>query len=381
MTAIDFSPRRVSRSSFPIAALLVAFSVPAAATPFAGVSLRVSNEEAPPGGSFQLKVLVTEPTPIVTGSAALGVGGLLLQGVVFPDNPDAAGAAVFSKTGVTLRAVSPSGTLGLSLQAPIVAVTLAIPQTAPFGSAYPLTIDPLLSTFIDPAGQPYPEQIKPGKLRIAPILCISDVVPGGGFLPAGTTIVVVGLGFQPGAIVEVDGVPITSTVFVDASHLEATLGADAQLDGRRVRVRNPDTTRAGYYSYLRAASVGSSARPLLGATEPVFPVQPLSNAIFAAPALDPATFFGLALQNPQAVSSAVEVELHGQAGEIIASTSLVLPPRSEMIREISELLTGVAAPAGSTVTVTSVPPIQMLGLRGDESAAAVDPILPALSSP
>ncbi len=384
MSVTDFTLRRRSLlASCTGAALLLAAAVPARADTFNGVSIRILSGAAPPGGSLQLLVTLTEAKPIFTGAAAIGFdSSLFVQGLVLPGNPDAAGAAVVDgQGGLRLRVKSPSGTFGLSIGAPIVAVTLGVPANAAVGSQGSLTLDPLASWWIDPAGQAYPQQVRQGSFSIAPVPSIVDVVPGGGWLAAGSTVSVVGLGFQPGALVEVDGVPVASTTFVDASHLDVVLGAAAQLDGRRVRVRNPDTTRAFYYSYLRARNLGASTRPLLAATEPIFPVQPLSGAIFAPPAPAAGSFFALALQNPQPGPSAVAIELRADSGAVIASTSLTLPARSEISREISELLSGVGAPAGATLVVTATPAVQMLGLAASESASSVEPLLPALSFP
>jgi hypothetical protein len=384
MPATDFAVRRPSLlPTFAGAALLLAAALPARADTFNGVSIRILSSVAPPGGSLQLLVTLTEAKPIFTGGPSMSFGtSLFVQGLVLPGNPDAAGAAVVDgHGGVRLRVKSPSATLGLSIAAPIIAVTLGVPANTPIGTQGSLTLDPLASWWIDPAGQAYPQQVRQGSFWIAPGPSIVDVVPGGGSLPAGSIVSVLGLGFQPGAIVEVDGVPVASTTFVDASHLDVVLGAAAQLDGRRVRVKNPDTTRASYYSYLRARNLGASTRPLLAATEPIFPVQPLSGAIFAAPAPAPGTFFALALQNPQPDPSSVAIELRSDAGAIVASTSFTLPARTEISREISELLSGVGAPAGSTVVVRATPAVQVLGLAADESASSVEPLLPALSFP
>src|SRR4051794_24471445 len=46
-----------------------------AALPFAGVSLAVSREVAPPSGIAQVKVSVTEPRPITTGGMLFNFGG------------------------------------------------------------------------------------------------------------------------------------------------------------------------------------------------------------------------------------------------------------------------------------------------------------------
>jgi hypothetical protein len=384
MPATDFDLRRPSLlPMFAGAALLLAAALPALADTFTGVSIRIPNEVAPPGGSLQLRVLLTEAKPIFTGAAAMGFGTpLLVQGLVLPDNPDAAGAAVVDgHGGLRLRVKSPSGTFGLSIGAPIVAVTLGVPANTPVGAQGSLTLDPLASWWVDPAGQAYPQEVRQGSFRVAPVVSIVDVLPGGGWLPAGSTVGVVGLGFKPGAIVEIDGVPVASTTFVDGSRLEVVLGTAGQLDGRRVRVRNPDSTQASYYSYLRAASLGASTSPLLAATEPIFPVQPLSGAIFDAPAPAPGTFLALALQNPHPDASSVAIELRSDAGAVVASTSFTLSARTEISREISELLSGVGAPAGSRVFVKATPTVQVLGLVGNESASSVEPLLPALSFP
>jgi len=125
-----------------------------------------------------------------------------------------------------------------------------------------------------------------------------------------------------------------------------------------------------------AVSLGKSARPLLAATEAIFPVQTLSSAVFAAPTSG--TFFGLALQNPEPSDSIVSVELW-DAGSVVASASLALPPRTKVSREVSELFPGVIPSAGSFLQVTATVPVQMLGLSGNEVDGSVTPVLPALA--
>lgn len=207
---------------------------------------------------------------------------------------------------------------------------------------------------------------------------ITDVLPGGGFLPAGSLVAVVGIGFQPEARVLIDGVSLASTSWVDSSRIEVVTAVDTQLDGRRVSVTNPDLTGVTYFSYLRATDLGKSARPLLAATEVIFPVQPQSSAVFAAPTSG--TFFGLTLQNPEPVDSIVSVDLLN-AGSVVASASLALPPRTKVSREVSELFPGVIPSTGSAFGLTATVPVQMLGLSGNETDGSVTPVLPALATP
>ena len=360
-----------------VLAALLFWAFPAAADVFAGVSLKIPNEMAPPGGSFQLKVMVTEPKPIIIGSGTLGFGSTLVQGVVLPGNPDAAAAGVRTAGGLLLNTISPSGNLGLSTALPIIAVTLAVPPGMPVGTSVPLTIDPNASSWLGPLGF-YPQQIRSGTFTAGGALSITDVIPGGGLLPAGSTVSVIGTGFQPGALGEIDGVDIASVTVVDPTRIDLVIAGPIQLDGVRVSVRNPDKARAAYFSYLRAASLGQSARPLLAATEPVFPVRPLSGAWFPATAAAPATFAGLALQNPGPAQSQVTVSLQSPSG-VVASASFTMPPRTELVREVSELLTGVIPQPGTQLVVTATAPVQMLGLSGNETAGSVSPVLPLLS--
>src|SRR5690242_9898759 len=347
---------------------------------FTGLSLKVLNESVPPGGFVQMKVSVTEPKPIIIGMASVRTG-LAVQGILLPGSPDSAGVGIVGpNNALAVRTASPAGTLGMSTAAPAIVVTFAVPATATPGTALPLNLDPAASFWIDPSGNLYPEQIKEGTLHVGGSMSITDILPGGGFLPAGSTVSVVGFGFQPGALVEIDGVPVASSTWINANRVDAVTGIAAQLDGRRVTVRNPDTTRTSYFSYLRATSLGQSARPLVAASEPIFPVKPLSTGFFNTPAPAPGVFLGLALQNPAAAPSTVSVELWS-AGSVVASTSITMPPRTEIEREASELFTGVVPPKGSFLRVTASAPVQMLGLLGNETDGSVSPILPGLAFP
>jgi hypothetical protein len=349
---------------------------------FTGLSLKVLNETAAPGGLVQMKVSVTEPKPIIIGMGRINFGPVLgtVQGLLIPDSPQSAGVGVIGDHSLVVQTLSPDGTIGTSTAGPAVVVTISVPPTAPAGASAPLNLDPTTSFFTDPSGNDYPLQVKEGTVRVGGTLSITDVLPGGGFLPAGSTVSVIGIGFQPGATVEIDGLEVGSSTFIDSTRIDAVTAAAAQLDGRRVSVRNPDHTRAAYFSYLRATSLGESARPLLAAAEPIYPVQPISTGFFSTPAPAPGVFLGLALQNPGNATAAVSIELWS-AGSVVASTSLSLPSRTEIEREASELFSGVVPPKGSFLRVTASSPVQMLGLSGNDTNGSVAPLLPGMAFP
>ena len=370
-------PRCRSRDRF--VAAVFALAVPSIALAVDGIiCLRV-----PPGGSFQLKVRIHDPTPIIIDPTPIivdlpGPDFGAVQGVALLGAPNTAATAVIDGNSLVIRTVSPPATPGLSSD-PMIAVTIAVPDQAPVVTTASLKLDPAALSGVAPLGNScVPIRVGYVGSMAKGAVSITDVLPGGGFLPAGSLVAVVGIGFQPGAQVLVDSVSLASTSWVDSSRIEVVTAVETQLDGRMVSVTNPDLTGATYFSYLRATDLGKSARPLLAATEAIFPVQPRSSAVFAAPTSG--TFFGLALQNPEPADSIVSVDLL-DAGSVVASASLALPPRTKVSREVSELFPGVIPSTGSAFGLTATVPVQMLGLSGNETDGSVTPVLPALASP
>ncbi|MFL5455896.1 MAG: IPT/TIG domain-containing protein [Myxococcales bacterium] len=349
-----------------------------------GLSLKVLSRTAPPDGTAQLTVALTEPEPIATGCGSFVTPGLpfdnVLGAALFTASgapSDVAGAAVIDGTAVRVQAISPSGDFGTSLTGdPIAVVTFHVSPTAVPGDAGKMTLDPS-SLFFDPAGLAYVDQIKPATFDVGGSVSIDNVIPGSGFLPAGSTVTVLGTGFVPGTTVEVDGVPVDET-FVSANRIDLVTGIGAEFHGRRIRAKNPDAFRASYYSYMRATRVGESALPLLARTMPIFPTTAASTS-FVPVSAGAGQFFALAVQNPNPGSATFSVDLSTADGPI-ASTTLTLPPRSKIAREVSELV-GIAAPAGSFLSVSSDQPVQVIGLVGDDAASSVAPVLPSLTFP
>src|SRR5216683_49089 len=354
---------------------------------FSGVSLKVLDASAPPGGTIQLEVTITEPKPIATGSGlfslAPAVFGSVMGVALYDPNgalSDAAGTAVPNGNALRVRMTSPRSSFGTSTAVPILAITIGVRPDALPGSRATLLLDPASSFWIDPTGVSYAEQVKSGTFKVGGTVSINDVFPGTGLLPAGSAVAVRGIGFQPGATVEIDGVAVDSTTFVSSSELDVAVGVAADLYGRRVRVRNPDLSAASYRAYLRAQWLGQSASPLLASTDPIFSPQTFSGALFTrAPA--PGEFLALALQNPAAASADVNIELRSTAAGLIASTTLTLPPRTRISRQVSELFAAQSPPADGYLVVRSSSPVQMLALLGNDAAGPVEPVTPSLSFP
>ncbi len=357
-----------------IAAILavVALAVPSSALAEGVYCLRV-----PPGRTVQIRVPPTDPTapdPIVVDQLGPDIGGV---GVVLRGAPEAAGTALIDGGSAVIRTVSPPETPELP-SAPVLAVTISVSDQAPAGATVNLTSGGSPSGADSTAMACLPDSVEQAVAVAPPDVSITDVQPGGGLLPAGSVVAVVGAGFQPEAQVLIEGVPLASTTWVDSSRIEVVTAADAQLDGSMVSVTNPDLTSATSYASLRTTDLGKSPIPLLASTEAIFPVRTLSSALFAAPASG--TFFALALQNPGPTDSIVSVELW-DAGLAIASATLALPSSTKVSREVSELFPGVIFGTESVLAVTAIVPVQMLGISGNEEDRSVTPVLPALASP
>lgn len=373
------------------------------------VSLRVADAVVPPGGIYQYQLLLTEPKPIGNGSTRPGVPagprgpvrGLALQvprGVAINDaSGQASGVAVVAPDGtITVKLTSPNITLGTDVSYPLFTMTMPVNTTATPGQVFPVTLDGANSLFLDSSGKQYTQEITNGTLTIggAGDQSITDVIPGGGLLPDRTLIRVLGLGFTPNTRIAIEGTTIlpADTTFVSDKEIDVKLcngvaepapaicpntGANFQLDGERVRATNKDNNKVvEYFSYMRTADApGSSANNLVAEVHPMFSRQTFNTATL--PYVTDATHFtGLALQNPGATDSTVLIEMLNANNVALESTTIVLPASTKIVRDIKDWFTVPFGPQEVTVraTVTTGPPLQMLGLLGDSVAGTVTPV-------
>jgi hypothetical protein len=210
-------------------------------------------------------------------------------------------------------------------------------------------------------------------------LSISNIVPGGGVVPAGTKIAILGMGFQPDSKVQVNEAILATQTYVSSTEIDVTLTTDVNMTSRRVRVTKPSTNElATYYSYQRVKSAGKSANPLLAAAVALFAQSRWTVAYFK-PVLNSSQFTGLALQNETAIPAYVRLKLFAPNGTVLATYSLAVQPGRRISRDLREFFLGVVPATGTTlkVKVTSGPPIQVLGLLGDSVLRTVDPVDPS----
>ena len=338
------------------------------------VTVKVSDEIVPPGGMAQMKVLLTAPQPIPGGGMAfdaLGVDGISL----FSSTGDVYGVAVSTAGRFDVRFVSPHGTFGTSADYPLMTVTFGVGTNVVPGQTIPMSLIPSGSWFRNFLGLPIPVELKPGSITIGGSVSITNVVPGGGVIPAGTTVRIEGIGFTPKTKVRIKELTLSTVVYVSPSAIDITLPGTTSLDGAQFQVTNPDGSSDTYYSYLRAIPLGQSGNPLFARTVPIFSSHTAFSALLpllVVPPVGSSFSVGLAVQNPSLAPSDVTMQLQSALGSTLKSLHVTLPPGTRIVRDLQELF-GVPAPFGASVRVTATQPVQVLGLLGNEAAGTIEP--------
>ena len=339
--------------------------------PFAGVSLKVSREVAPPGGIAQVKMEVTEPRPISTGGLRFRSGGWDVVGVaaVSPGN-DSYGVAQVENGQVQFAIESQTASFGTDSDYPVFTVALRVPATARLGTVTPVGLEGAVPRFISPAGTVYPTDIKDGWVTVNRGISIDDVVPGSSDLAAGSVVTIVGRGFGPNTRIRFGETILSAVRYLDSTRMQVVLGSAARMHGMRIRAENKDGAKTEYFSYQRTARQGTSAFPALQRAVPLFPIRLATRARIAIPGVST----GIALQNLNAAPARVALELLSPQGAVLAATTTTVEPNRFRVREVSELF-GINYGASYAVRVVSTVPIQAMGISVNPSGDAL-PILP-----
>src|SRR5205085_6968040 len=208
-------------------------------------------------------------------------------------------------------------------------------------------------------------------------LSISNVIPGGGVVAAGTKIAITGVGFQHDAQVQVNEAIVKSQTVVSPNEIDVTLAADTNMTSKRIRVIKKSTNeRATYYSYQRTSAMGKSGHALIAATVPLFSQHTWKQAYFR-PVLDSSRFSGLAVENTTAQTVKVKMQLFSSNGTLLKAKAIQLASNKRYTRDLAEIFIGVVPATGTSLKVTATAPIPMLGLLGDDTSGTVDPVDPS----
>lgn len=347
------------------------------------ISLSIPNETAPPGGLVQMKLMVTSPTPISSGGPRFeydatfdGVWGIEL----FNPAADVNGAAIINGSQVGVFYTSSSGPQGTDY--PIMTIALHVRPDAAPGSHSLFSLDPSSSWVLGLLGPATLKPMNPATVTVGGTVSITNVVPGGGLLPAGSVVSVQGMGFQPKTQIQLNAIKASSIAVVSSNEIQITLAQATNMTGQKIQVFNPDGSHDTYFSYMRGIPLLQSASPLLQNTVPIFSSVAHSQALFAPMGGLPANqFSGIAVQNPGVLPANVTVSLYSAQNALLGGSTLSLPSGYRFIAETSELSLGVAPPAGSYVVVSSTQPVQSFGFIANASQSTLNPFAALASQP
>ena len=342
-------------------------------------TIRVTDEVAPAGGMVQMKVLLTSPMPITSGGMYMDMSAIdfsSIEGIaLFNAAGDVNGAAVVDGGKVSMRLISPHGTFGATIDYPIMTVAMRLKSTLQNGQSWPVALG-TASFWQDALGLSQPVELKPGSITVGGSVSITNVLPGGGILPPGGTIRVLGMGFSTGTKITTSPLRADQVIYVSPTEMRVVIKTGGLLDGLKIIVQNPDKSSDTYFSYLRGVPVGTSNRLLLEHTVPAFSINTMYDGQLPStisPMVNPDFFTGLALQNSTGTDASITVEAHAADGTLTASTTIALPAGGRISREASELF-GAVLPTGAYMRVKSAVPVQAMGLLGNEKTNVVLPV-------
>ena len=332
------------------------------------VTIRASQEMAPPGGMAQMKIRMTDDEPIITGRASFSFSGMAgIEGIslVSPSDDGAAGIAVVRGTDVALSIVSPNGTLGTVSDYPLITVLCRVPADAPIGATFPFVLDAGSLQLVDPNGVQYVTEVDDGQLVAWPSLTIHEVIPGSATLSGGSRVTILGSNFQPHTEMRFDETELAQVLFVSPTRIDVVLPQSTRMHGLEVEARNPDGSRSTFFSYQRTSRAGKAGQSVMRDIVPLFQSRSLQSATLH---LSGATT-GVALQNLNRTDAVVAAELFNASGARAASTTVTVPSNTFLIRALSELFR-VRSFGDAIIRLTSATPVQVLGVSIDSTGAA-----------
>ncbi len=348
------------------------------------VSLHIPNEMAPPGGLVQMKFMVTEPTPISSGKPILsfdaGIFDEVLGIELFNPTGDVNGVAILNGSQISIRYITSSGPQGTDY--PIMTVALHIRPDAAVGSRTQFSLDPSSMWSLGLLGTASFRPTPPAIVTVGGSISITNVVPGGGFLPAGSLVSIQGVGFEAKTQVQLNNIKASSIRVIGPQEIQFTLAEATNMTGKKIQVVNPGGSQDTYFSYLRGIPLALSTRALLAGAVPIFSSMTYSQAVFAPMAPGTSSrFTGLALQNPGLGAADVTVALYASTNDLLGSSRISLPGGYRLMQETSELAGGAAPVFGGYVVVSASQPIQVFGFAGDDAAESVTPFTPVAARP
>lgn len=325
------------------------------------LSIKISDSVAPSGAATQALVLVTEPKPISTTFVDLDYGMDFWGIALIPTSGDAAGAAVVDGTRLQLRGAAIDATFGGDY--PFLVTTLKTKSGLAPGTVTPLYLNPT-TLFNDLFGAGYAVEVAPGSVTVGGTLSVSNVIPGGGNLPGGTYVRILGTGFDSKTDVRFSSASTEKPVIISANEVRVRLKSSTRLDGQRVNVTNAKE-KTTYFTYLRPDSEAPTTHALLAKTVPLFPLRLTTFGTLQYSQIA-GTTQAIAIQNPDLQTTTIKIRIGTD------QVSFNLGPNRRIVRTLDELFPNGFVPG--PIQVGSSKPAQMMGLQADDVQGSVIPV-------
>ena len=346
------------------------------------VSLHIPTEMAPPGGVVQMKLMVTAPTPISSGGPRLSFDSTFdaVWGIeLFNPTGDVNGAAVINGSQVNVFYTTSSGPQGTDY--PIMTVALHVRPDALPGSQTQFSLDPASTWILGLLGPATLKPMTPATVTVGGTISITNVVPGGGLLPAGSVVNIQGMGFQPNTQIQLNAIKASSIAVIGPNQIQFTLAEATNMTGQKIQLVNPDGSQDTYFSYMRGIPLFASNYALLQNTVPIFSSLTHSSATYAPmDAWLPSQITGIAVQNPNPAPAVVTVSLYSAQNVQVGGSTINVPAGYRFIAETSEV-TNAAPQVGSYVVVTSTQPVQSFAFIADKSQSTLFPFGALIAQP
>jgi uncharacterized protein (TIGR03437 family) len=247
-------------------ALLISGGLACADSAGPSLTLRVSAEDTPAGGTVQVKIFLASPRQISSGAIAMdldpSVFGEITNVALFGADGVVAGYARFYAGHIDAHFAS-AGSIGQLPDLPVLTITVPVRAGLPAGTASLLTVDPsgnpndsdLQSgpAWNGPSVNNYSVSVLPATFHVGGGTSVQSVSPAGGLLPHGSVIQINGTGFDSSTSVEMGGVSIASTQFVSSQQINVVLAGDTEMTGKRVRLRDSAGEQIDYFPALPSA--------------------------------------------------------------------------------------------------------------------------------
>jgi hypothetical protein len=203
--------------------------------------------------------LLTSPMPISSGGKYMDISSVHFVSIggiaLFDAAGDVNGAAVVDGGKVNMQFTSPNGTFGATADYPIMTVALRLNPTVQHGQVFRAVLDQSASFWRNLLGLPIAVELQPGSITVGGSVSITNVVPGGGALPAGGTFRILGMGFSPQTKVQLNPLKASSIQYVSPGEIRVTVRDGGVMDGAKILVSNPGQI-LGHLSFLPARRAG-----------------------------------------------------------------------------------------------------------------------------